>query len=158
MMRFSRSFVLMLLGTCGLGCADAPPPAESPASPDEQVLQVLDPYNPLYKLDSDGRVVRLKLEGRHVLPGVLTEVGRLTELRSLSLYAASVNDESLAQLTGLEKLQNLGLGATAITDEGLVHLEKIAELRQVWLTKANLSTEAIEKLRAAVPGINVHFQ
>lgn len=140
------------------GCGEAPVAPEAAPFPDEKVLLALDPFDPIYKLDNDGRVTHLKLDGRHVPGSVLAEVGKLSELQQLSLYAASLTDDDVVHLEDLRNLRNLGLGATAITDRGLTHLEKLPELRNAWLPKANLSAEAVEKLKKAVPGLSVHFQ
>ena len=44
---------------------------------DAAVLRTLEAYNPIYRIDDDGRVVNLKLEGRHITPPVLDEVRKL---------------------------------------------------------------------------------
>jgi len=89
----------------------------------------------------------------------LENVGKLTELRKLSLYAASLTDESLEKLKDLGDLEALGLGATAITDQGLVHLEKLLSLRSVWLPKTSkISEQRIEDLKRALPGLIVYRQ
>lgn len=140
------------------GCRQTAPLADEPFSADEKVLQALDAFNPIYKVDANGRVTHLKLDGRHVLASALADVGKLTEIEELSLYAASLSDESLAHLHGLKKLARIGLGATPITDQGLAHLEKLPALRHIWLPKANVSDEGVAKLKAALPHLNVHFQ
>jgi len=135
------------------GCADN----AVPASPDEEVLRVLDCYDPIYKVDADGRVTHLPLNGRLVTDSMMAEIGKLTELRQLGLYAAPLTDESLAHLQNLQQLRSLGLGATPITDKGLEHLEKLQSLQWLWLPRT-VSPEAIEKLKSARPGLNVYPQ
>jgi hypothetical protein len=139
------------------GCSEAPVP-EEPASPDEAVLLALDSYNPIYKVNASGRVTHMKLDGQRVLAPVLVEVGKLTELRAVSLYAASITDDSLSNLQDLPYLNHLGLGATPITDRGLEHLEKIHTLRHLWVPRSSVSDRAVEKLKAAVPRLNVYWQ
>jgi hypothetical protein len=151
------------LFACALltGCAASPPPADSgeePLSPDERVLKALEPYDPVYKIDSTGRVVALKLEGKRIPASVLDEVCKLTELRELSLYMALLTDDSLVRLQGLSNLGQLGLGATPITAEGLAHLEPLKNLRHMWLSQSLTSTPAAEKLKAELPELTIHPQ
>jgi hypothetical protein len=152
-------FVLLLfLG----GCRRAPVPDPVKAAPDNtptgdaKILLDLDYYEPMYKVDADGRVVRLRLTGRHLPTSVMTEVGKLTELRGLDLYGASISDDGLAELKDLQKLTNIGLGGTQITEKGVEHLAKLEALRYVWLPKQRCEEEAAEKLKRA--GVNVYPQ
>jgi hypothetical protein len=147
--------VLMAI-VCALtvGCSGD---SSAPAFPDEEVLRALDCYGPIYKVDANGRVVNLRLDGKLVTGAMLAEIGKLTELRQLSLYAAPLTDESLARLQNLPQLRSLGLGGTPITDKGLVHLEKLESLQWLWLPRA-VSPKAIEKLKSVRPGLNVYLQ
>ncbi|MEA3156706.1 MAG: hypothetical protein QOK44_4295 [Betaproteobacteria bacterium] len=130
-------------------------------SPDEVILRVLEPYDPIYKLNFSGRVVALKLEGRRIPATVLQQVGKLTELGELSLYAANLTDESLELLQGCKQLHSLGLGATPITDKGLVFLEPITSLRHMWLSKELVRTDPspeLAHLKDALPELTIHSQ
>src|SRR5207249_581852 len=122
---------------------------------DEKVLLVLDHYEPMYKVDTNGRVTHLRLGGRHLPTAVMAEVGKLTELHGLDLYGTSVTDEGLAQLKNLQKLRTMGLGATAITDKGLVHLEKLQSLQWVWLPSQTVTKAGRDKLKDDRPDLNV---
>jgi hypothetical protein len=147
-----------------LGCRGATPPPPEPVTPvvtptgDAKIMLDLDYYEPVYLLDADSRVIRLRLSWRHLPTPVMAEIGKLTELKQLDLYAANVTDEGLAQLKDLQKLRNLGLGATPVTDNGLVHLYKLEGLRFIWLSKQRISEQAAEDLRAARPGLTVYLQ
>jgi hypothetical protein len=157
---------LALLCAVLLGCrgASEPPPTRDPVKPaatptgDAKILLDLDYYEPMYLLDADSRVIRMRMPWRHLPTPVMAEIGKLTELQKLDLYAANVTDEGLAQLKDLQKLRNLGLGATPVTDKGLVHLYKLEGLRHVWLSKQRISEQAAEDLRAARPGLTVYLQ
>jgi len=146
-----------------VGCRGTPPPpapgpVPPPAGPtgDAKVLLDLDYYEPVYKLDADGRVVRLRLTGRHLPTPVMSEIGKLTELRQLDLYGTTVSDDGLAELKDLQKLTNIGLGATPITEKGVEHLQKLEALRYLWLPKQRTMEDAAEKLRQA--GVNIYPQ
>jgi hypothetical protein len=158
-----RFFVAMLFASA-FGCRESPaPPAPTDVAvptmtTDEKVLVALDYFEPLYKVNADGRVTHLRLSGRHVPTAIMTEVGKLTELVGLDLYGTTVTDEGLAQLKDLHKLRSMGLGATPITDQGLVHLEKLHSLQWVWVPKGNVTNAATERLKGERPDMNIYLQ
>ena len=164
MVRLPLYFMGSLWLACMLGCASDPPPAvpnvATAAVPtptdDAKVLLALDPYEPMYKLDADGRVTHLRLTNRHVPAPVLSEVNKLAHLIGLDLYAATVTDEGLAQFKDLQKLRSIGLGATAISDNGLTHLQQLKSLRYVWLPKNSVTEAGIATLKEACPELNVY--
>jgi hypothetical protein len=162
--RSSRRRLLCLLATTvcalALGCRGgaAPSGPEPELTPDQQVLITLDGYDPMYKLDENGRVIRLRLIWRRLPPSVLAEVAKLTELRGLDLAFSTVDDDGLAQLKTLQKVWSLGLSGTPITERGLAHLEKLQSLQWVWVPKKAASAEALEKLKEARPDLNVYPQ
>ncbi|HZZ79506.1 MAG TPA: hypothetical protein VFE62_13370 [Gemmataceae bacterium] len=156
-----------LLLCCLVGCRANSAPPKSPAPPpagvstlsaDQQVLLKLDCYDPMYKIDADGRVTILRLLGRNLRPDALAEIGKLTELEILDLYGANLTDDGLANLNELQKLRMLGLGGTPITDKALTHLGKLQALNHVWLPKRAISKTGLEKLKEACPDVNVHPQ
>jgi hypothetical protein len=140
-----------------VGCAESVPPPK-PLTTDQKVLAYLDYYGPVYKLNAQGQVVGLRLGGKVLPAEVMTEVGKLSELRQLDIYGASLAEDSLAQLQDLQRLSSLGIGGTNLTDQGLAHLEKLKGLRFTWIPRANLSDEAIAKLKKALPGAQVYLQ
>jgi hypothetical protein len=140
------------------GCGSTPDVTEGPLTPDEQVLAALEPYDPIYKLNSQGRVVKIKLEGKRIPAAVMDQVCQLTELQHLSMYAASITDDSLVRLHSLQSLQSLGLGATPISQVGIVHLEKLPSLRWVWLSKWLVVTQEVDQLKRALPDLTVFPQ
>lgn len=154
-------FLLLIMGCRG---ASEPPPQPGPAKTvnaptgDAKIMLDLDYYEPMYLLDADSRVIRMRMTWRHLPTPVIAEIAKLTELQQLDLYGANVTDEGLAQIRELKKLRNLGLGATPVTDQGLVHLQKLEGLRYVWLSKQRISEQAAEDLRAARPNLTVYLQ
>jgi hypothetical protein len=156
---------LALMVALSTGCGDsAPQPKtgaahiELPLPPDPQVLKALDYFEPMYKIDDAGRVVRLRVVWRHLTPATLAEIGKLTELIHIDAYGSSVNDEGLAQLKDLRKLRSFGLGATDVTDKGLVHLQKLETLQWLWLPKNGVTPEGRDKLKEARPDMNIYLQ
>jgi hypothetical protein len=153
-----RLALAAVLCTAPLGCGDgsAPAtPADASLSPDEQVLQPLDCYNPEYKTDEDGRVTELRLVGQHLPVAAFAEIDKLTELQLIDLAWSTTTDEGLAQLKDLRNLRDLGLNGTPVTDRGLAHLEKMPGLQQLWLSK-KISEAAVEKLREARPDVQIY--
>ena len=132
-------------------------PADFPKlSPDEQVLQTLDCYNPEYKTDEDGRVTDLRLVGQHLPVAAFREINKLTELQIMDLAWSTTTDEDLAQLKDLRKLRHLGLGGTPVTDRGLAYLEKLPGLERLWVAKGTISAAGVEKLREARPDLQIY--
>ena len=127
-----------------IGCTQGQLSTEPPVG-DEKVLRALDSYHPVYKLNADGRVTDLILQGKHVLPVVTVEVGKLTALQRLDLGASSLSDESLIHLRGLTNLKVLRLGSTSIGDPGLIHLEGLQELRHIWILFTKVTPEGAKR-------------
>jgi hypothetical protein len=135
------------------GCGQ--PPTLHPY--DKHALEMLQSLQPNYQLDYDGRVVELRLDGKHVTDEALELIKELTALRTLSLYGSSISDAGLENLKELGYLQALGLGATKITDKGIAHLEQVPALRWLWVTEdPQISEAALEKLRQAHPDLTIY--
>ncbi len=144
---------------CQGGSAPSGPgsPAATVAASDQQVLLALDGYNPTYKVDEYGRVIGLRLPWHHLPVPVLAEIGKLTELQEIDLGSSTVTDDGLAQLKDLQHLKTMGLSGTQITVKGLPHLEKLQGLQQIWLSERVFTEAAVERLKEARPGLQVHL-
>jgi hypothetical protein len=155
-----RLALAAVLCAAPLGCRDSSAPttptADASLSPDEQVLQTLDCYNPEYKTDEDGRVTELRLVGQHLPPAAFAKIDKLTELQIMDLAWSTTTDEGLAQLKDLRKLRHLGLGGTPVTDRGLAYLEKMPSLERLWVAKGTISEAGLEKLREARPDMQIY--
>jgi hypothetical protein len=132
------------------GCGKAVPPdplgGQANITVDESVLRALDAYNPVYQVDRQGHIVRLKLDGARITDVVLDEVGKLSELINLSLYGATIDNNSLAKLENLKKLEALGIAGTQVDADGFSHLQKLPNLRWIWLPKEHVTEEQKDKL------------
>jgi hypothetical protein len=152
-------FLAALMCMVAAGCRDSAvhtSPAAAP-NPDAKVLLALDYYEPMYKVDANGRVTHLRLPWRHLPAPVLAEIGKLTELQAIEFTGTTVTDEGLAQLADLQNLRSMSLVNTPITDKGLVHLEKLQSLQWLWLSKNRVTQAAVEKLKKARPDMNVYL-
>jgi hypothetical protein len=148
---------LVLLAS--LGCEQQPPPRI--AWPDAKVVEDLENYGlypAKYKLNADGHVTEIKLEGFTFNDAALAKACRLPELKMMSLFNSSVTDDGLEKLRDCESLEAIGLGKTKVTREGLKHLENLPRLRWVWLNVSeDLSAKDIEDFKVkAGPRITVY--
>ncbi|WP_020474415.1 hypothetical protein [Zavarzinella formosa] len=148
-----------------VGCRQKSPPPTEPATgnapaltSDEKVLLALDAYDPIYQMNSKGRVIKLKLPWRHLSDSMLEEINKLTELEGFDAYGSTLNNDKLKLLKDLQKLRTLGMGSTGVTDEGLAHLQNMRGLHYVWVSKQNVSEEAAAKLSEARPDLTVYRQ
>jgi hypothetical protein len=151
----ARPFLAAFLSAVVVSCGVRSSPV---AVADEDVLATLDCYEPMYQLDAQGHVIKLKITGLHLPVPVWADIGRLVELTFIDAAGSTLTDEGLAQLRNLQELRTFGLGSTLVTDQGLVHLEKLPNLQQVWLSKDTVTAEGVGKLKKARPDMNVHFQ
>jgi len=149
------AFVLLLVLVANVAYVFYP---TGPLGEETRVLRSLEEYEIKYELDErTRRVVRVMLEGKQVTDDALDDVPKLTQLKRLSLHKSSVTDAGLAKLTDMRRLENIGLSETLVTDDGLKHLEKIHSLKNIWLTESDkLTSEGIESLRKALPGVRVN--
>lgn len=110
----------------------------------------------------------------------LAHLGRLTEIKHLSLPTSKVTDKGLAHLVNLKKLESLRLWSGRITDEGLKtisgieglksltlfggsnvteaglqHLAGMKQLNYLHIAEATLSPAAIDRLKHALPRCQV---
>jgi len=81
----------------------------------------------------------------------------MPQLDGLCLEENSFTDKGLAQLKDLHRLQELyvGLGKTNITDASVDSLMGLTNLKMLDLQKTKVTPEAVEKLKAAIPGLKV---
>jgi hypothetical protein len=123
---------------------------------DAQVLQSLKALLPKHRMNDDGRIVDLSLEGRKVDDAAMNEIHQLTALRGLSLHGASVTDAGIAKIREMP-LQRINLSGTLITDAGLDHIETLVDLRDIWLMdNQKLSKVRVDTLREKLRGVRIH--
>jgi hypothetical protein len=82
----------------------------------------------------------------------LIQIGAITELRSLDLWACGISDEGLRSLSNLKQLEQLQLNQTLISDRGLAYLEPLNNLRQLGLIGTSVTPARINRLRRERPG------
>ena len=96
-------------------------------------------------VDYFGHVVSVLL-GEQGSDRELAHVGRLSQLKYLSLNRSRVTDAGLRSLEGLTHLEELSLRETAVTDPGLVHLRRLAQLKQLDLSLTEITSTGLVHL------------
>ena len=98
----------------------------------------------------------LDLRGTQVTDAGLFHLKELEGLRLLDLSGTQVTDAGLVHLKTLKRLQRLDLYRTQVTDVGLVQLGELKALKRLDLIETKVTTQAVEKLRAALPGAQIY--
>lgn len=153
--QFGLKTMLLLVLTVGFGCSWAAVHFK-PYREQMRIVSELERFNPeaswigdqLYSLDFSGSDVKIGDEQ-------LSQLARLTTLETLDLGDCPITDEGLRHLSHLPRLKLLMLNGTRVTDAGLVHLETLPHLTYVSLWRTNVTDGGAEKLRQALPGVDV---
>lgn len=120
----------------------------------------------------------LDLSESPVQDSIVEALVQLPQLESLNLWNTQFTDAGAEKLSGIKSLRELNLdnlwnisdvalkaagqlpelrflhvGGTSVTDEGLVHLEGLKHLETIHLTRTVVSPEAVDRLKAALPGL-----
>lgn len=97
----------------------------------------------------------LSLPGCTFDPGAFEPVGNLHGLTWLDLNGSSVKDDDLPALARLSNLRILFLSHTEVSDRGLAHLHGMTGLRRIDLSGSRVTDEGVDKLREAIPGLQL---
>jgi hypothetical protein len=97
----------------------------------------------------------LDLDETRVTDQGLVHLKPLRNLEWLALRDTGVTDAGLETIGELSNLQVLSLTGTRVTDTGLKHLEGLKHLRILTVSKTAVSHKGVERLRAALPDLNV---
>ncbi len=98
-------------------------------------------------LCSLGQVRELWLGGNRSLTGKsIPHLSRLTNLRTLELWHANIDDDDLQYLRGLHSLEKLEISFTQVTDRGLHHLSEIRSLRILGLNENAITDAGVKEL------------
>lgn len=100
-------------------------------------------------------IAQLDLGRTVITDAALKTVGQFSRLASLDLRQTKITDAGLESLGSLKKLQTLNLYGTEVTDAGLAHLAALKNLKQVFVWGSKATAAGAEKLKGAVPGIEV---
>ena len=81
--------------------------------------------------------------------------GLIPSLRVVRISGGAIKDEGLRHLANLPQLETLLINGTQITDAGLESLAKVKTLRHLEIRGNKVTDDAVAKLQAAIPGLNV---
>ena len=91
--------------------------------------------------DSDGRVTELKLEANGLTGEIPSEIGNLSELKTLALWENHLTGEIPPQLGKLSKLRALFLDSNQLTGEIPRQIGQLQSLNEFWLNGNQISGE-----------------
>ena len=97
----------------------------------------------------------LNLHGAFIKGEGIKHLHGLKKLATLNLGDTAVADAALANLTGLRGLKHLILEGTAVSDSGMESLQALKGLKQVALMRTKVTKVAADKLKVALPGVEV---
>lgn len=100
-------------------------------------------------------IAHLDLGRTPVTDSALATAAKFPRLAKLDLRQTKITDKGLESLTKLKNLQTLNLYGTEVTDAGLASLASIKSLRHVTAWQSKATEKGAEKLKAALPKVEV---
>jgi hypothetical protein len=97
----------------------------------------------------------LNLHGAFVNGEGMKHLQGLKNLHTLNLGNTPVTDSTLANLQGLTGLKHLILEGTEVSDSGLEPLQSLKALKQIALVRTKVTKFGADKLKTALPGVEV---
>ncbi len=107
-----------------------------------------------------------KLEKMSLQDNKFTDIGleyisKMHQLKSLAVGGFlrrfnDITDAGILQLVKLENLESLDLQGARITDKGLDQLKSLKKLKTLFLTESHFSSETLQKLENAIPGLRIN--
>jgi Leucine-rich repeat (LRR) protein len=106
----------------------------------------------LIGVDFFGRVTDVRL-AQIEADEVIVQVGRLTQLKQLTVSAKTFSDAGLVHLTGLANLSGLDLSGTNVSDAGLTRLKGLTKLKLLLLRRTQVTGVGIKELKHTLPSL-----
>ena len=97
----------------------------------------------------------LELSETRIDRRLLERIGRMTDLKIISLYGTNVSNSDLEHLKGLKNLETLVLQKTEVSDQGLAHLKSLKNLRQLFVLETRVTDTGVTELKSALPKVPV---
>ena len=101
------------------------------------------------------QLVRVRLSNQPVSDADIKKLSSLKNITRLNLEKTSISDAALVHLKDLPNLEQVNLYGTNITDKGLLDLAKCPNLKVVYLWQTKTTAAGIEKLKKALPNVQV---
>ncbi len=103
------------------------------------------------------QIVWLNLSKANVSAAGLAPLAKLKNLIRLHLENSNLDDAGLAHVAPLQRLEYLNVYGTTVTDAGIAPLRDLPRLRDLYVWKTQVSFDAAEALKAAIPGLDVNL-
>jgi hypothetical protein len=100
-------------------------------------------------------VLSLGFQDAKLTDGATEHIKELANLRELYLGPNEFTESGLEQLSQLSKLEKLWLYNAKVTNAGLEHLQKLANLQYLRFKQDDVSDEALERFKNALPNCKV---
>lgn len=97
------------------------------------------------------QLVWLKLGNTSISDSALKDIGKCTNLYSLSLDHTAITDTGLKMLGALKNLQTLNLVGTAVTASGLMQLQNLKSLKSLYLYRTGVNASGWLLLKKTFP-------
>lgn len=85
----------------------------------------------------------------------LIHVGKMEQLRTLTLSGLPFTDAGLAHLRDLKRLERLSIGEASVTDAGLEHLKVLTRLEALHLRRTRVTDEGVKRLQESLPDCKI---
>lgn len=107
----------------------------------------------LVKLDK--QIVDLRAEDMAVSDSLLTALGRLSNLRRLSLNNSEFDEQGLQPLFRLPELRYFNLVGTSVSDATLLKLNEMKNIRKVYLYNTRVTRKGIDSVQDRLPTLEI---
>lgn len=109
------------------------------------------------RLDADGNVVELRLDGTRIRDQDLALFHAFPMLTSIDMPRTNVTDAGVAHLGKVTSLRSIRLYDTKVGDDGIAHLHGLKNLRMIILKRTHVTHIGADKLQAALPDCLVSY-
>lgn len=86
---------------------------------------------------------------------IVRALAKLPELKYVRIFFPGIDDNDVGMLAGIRKLDSLYLFDPQITDKGIEQLHRCSSLRFLEINRADVSEDALEKLKQALPSCEI---
>ena len=103
--------------------------------------------------DDNGSIVQVNLVGKSnrdlltVTPEMIQALSQLNELRSLSLWGTTIDDDDLRQLVTLKRLRSIDLSFTQVSGQAIRILSPLKELVSLRFDSCNVTDDHLADLK-----------
>ena len=122
-----------------------------------QALKAVHAAGGTAKLDPDGNVIELRLDGTKIRDENLALFSAFKLLRSIDMPRTKVTDAGIAHLGKVISLRSIRLYDTKVGDPGIAHLHGLKNLQMIVLKRTHVTHLGADKLQAALPDCLVSY-